>query len=82
MPNRAGTFTIEIRKRPWWFWALAAVWIPLEVLLLQTALASARESESRAAAISWVAFGVLAAAGVLAAIVQGRSPGRDDPANS
>jgi ElaB/YqjD/DUF883 family membrane-anchored ribosome-binding protein len=45
----------------------------LEVLFLQTALASAREGEYRAAAISWIAVGVLAAAGVLVGFLQGRS---------
>jgi hypothetical protein len=38
------------------------LWVLLEVLFLQTALASAREDEYRAAAISWIAVAVLAAA--------------------
>ena len=82
MPNRTGTFTIEIRKRPWWFWTLAVLWIPLEVLCLQTALASERESEYRAAAIGWIAFGVLGATGVLAVIIHRRPRGHDDPVKS
>jgi len=65
MPSDTDTLTITIRKRPWWFWVLAGLWVLLEVLFLQTALASAREGEYRAAAISWIAVGVLAAAGVL-----------------
>jgi hypothetical protein len=36
----------------------------LEVVLVQTALASARESEYRAATISWISVAVLAVAGV------------------
>jgi hypothetical protein len=43
MPNGANTFTVTIRKRPWWFWVLAGLWMLLEVFFLQTALASARE---------------------------------------
>jgi di/tricarboxylate transporter len=72
-PNGAGTITIAIRRRPWWFWVLAGLWLLLEILFLQTALASAREGEQRAAAISWIAVAVLAAAGVLAWLRQGRS---------
>jgi len=72
LPNGANTLTVTIRKRPWWFWTLAGLWMLLEVLFLQTALASARESEYRAAAISWIAAAVLAAAGVLIWFLQGR----------
>ena len=64
MTNGDDVVMITIRKRPWWFWALAELWLLLEVLLVQTALASARESEYRAAAISWIAAAILAAAGV------------------
>jgi hypothetical protein len=63
MTNGADVFTITIRKRPWWFWALAAIWLLLEILAVQTALASAEEGEPHAATISWIAAGVLAAAG-------------------
>jgi hypothetical protein len=73
MPNEIDTLTITIRKRPWWFWVLAVWWALLEVLFLQTALASVKESEYRAAAISWIAVAVLAAVGVLAWSLQGRS---------
>ena len=72
-PNGTDTFTIAIRKRPWWFWVLAGLWVLLEILFLQTALASARESEYRAAAISWIAVAALAAGGVLVWFLQGRS---------
>jgi hypothetical protein len=63
MTNDADTFTITMRKRPWWFWAFAELWLLSEVVLVQTALASARESEYRAATISWIAAAVLAVAG-------------------
>jgi hypothetical protein len=72
MPNGADTFTITIRKRPRWFWVLAGLWVLLEVLFLQTALASAREDEYRAAAISWIAVAVMTAGGVLVWFRQGR----------
>jgi len=79
----ADTFTITIRKRPWWLWVLAGLWILLEVLFVQTAWASARESEYRAAAIGWIAAAVLAAGGVLVWSFQGRPRTRpDEPANS
>ena len=64
MTNGDDVVMITMRKRPWWFWALAELWLLLEVLLVQTALASARESEYRAATISWIAAAILAAAGV------------------
>jgi hypothetical protein len=70
--NGTDTFTITIRKRPWWLWILAALWALLEALFVQTALASARENEYRAAALSWIAVGILAAAGVLVWFLQGR----------
>jgi hypothetical protein len=72
MPTSTDTFTVTIRKRPWWLWILAAWWALLEVLFVQTALASARESEYRAAAFSWMAVATLAAAGVLVRILRGR----------
>jgi len=74
-PNGTDTFTIAIRKRPWWFWVLVGLWMLLEILFLQTALASAREGEPRAAVISWIAVAVVAAAGVLGWFRRGRSRG-------
>ena len=64
MTNSDDVFTIKMRKRAWWFWALAELWLLLEIVLVQTALASAREFEYRAATISWIAASVLAAIGV------------------
>ncbi len=43
MMNGADVFTITVRKRPWWFWTLSGLWLLLEVLLLQTAVASVWE---------------------------------------
>lgn len=64
MTNGDDVVTITLRKRPWWFWVCTGLWLLLEILLVQTALASARESEYRAASISWIAAAILAAAGV------------------
>jgi len=65
MTNDADCFILTIRRRPVWLWALAGLWLLLEVLTLQTALASMKEGEVRATAISWIAAAVLAAVGVL-----------------
>ena len=73
MPNATDHFTITIRRRPWWLWVLAVLWVLLELLSLQTALASAREGEPRAAAIGWIAVAVLAGVGFLVWFLQGRS---------
>jgi hypothetical protein len=72
MTNGADTITITIWKRAWWFWALAALWVLVEVLLLQTASASMRESEYRAADIAWILAALVAGAGVVAWLRPGR----------
>lgn len=64
--NGADVFTIAIRKRTWWFWALAGIWLLLEALLVQTAVASVEEGEFRAATICWIAIAVIAAFGCIA----------------
>ena len=73
MTNDADCFILTIRRRPVWLWALAGLWLLLEVLTLQTALASMKEGEIRAAAISWIAAAVLAAVGVLGWLRRGRT---------
>lgn len=77
--NSADVFTITMRKRAWWFWVLAGFWLQLEVLLVQTALASLRESEYRAATISWIAAAVLAASAVFGWLRRGDSRKQDKP---
>jgi hypothetical protein len=79
MTNSADVITITMRKRPWWFWVLAELWLLLEVLLVQTALASARESEYRAATISWIVAAVLAAGGVFGWLRRGDSRKTNEP---
>jgi uncharacterized iron-regulated membrane protein len=79
MTNATDVFTITIRRRRWWFWALAGLWLLLELLLLQTALASVAEGEPRAATISGIAAIVLAAAGVLLWLRRGQSQKPGEP---
>ncbi|MGD0940590.1 MAG: hypothetical protein ABR905_12875 [Terracidiphilus sp.] len=75
MTSDADGFTFTIRKRTWWSWVLAGLWLQLEVLLVQTVLASVRESEYRAAVISWISAAVLAAVGVFLWLRRGQSRG-------
>jgi len=65
-------YTIQIRKRPWWMWLLAVVWLLVEIFFLQTAIASLWEYESRAATISWVIFFILFVVGVAIWLRQGQ----------
>jgi hypothetical protein len=73
MTMTSGTdfFTITIRKRTGWFWGLAGLWLLLEVLFVQTAVASVQEGEYRAATICWIAVGVLATFGCFAWLRRG-----------
>jgi len=57
--------TIQLQKRPWWEWLVAALWLVLEVVLLQNAIASGGELEPRAAMIFWVTFFVVLVGGVV-----------------
>jgi hypothetical protein len=66
-------YNIKIRRRPWWMWLLAALWLVVEVFFLQCALASPAEHEPRATLIFWVLFAVIAVAGALIWILRGRS---------
>jgi len=65
MANGDDTYTITIRKRRWWAWTIAAWWLMAELLFLQTALASMREGEHRAATISWMVAAVFLASGIV-----------------
>jgi len=70
-------YAIRIRKRQWWMWLLAALWLLVEVILLQTAIASHQEAEPRAAVISWI---VLIVVGIAGALVWRRQGGRAEAA--
>jgi hypothetical protein len=65
MANNPDTFTITIRRRRWWGWTIAALWLMAELLFLQTALASMREGEYRAATVSWIVAAVFLTAGLV-----------------
>lgn len=65
-------FVLRIRKRPWWMWLLALLWLLVEIFFLQTAIASAYEFQRQAAIINWVIFFVLLVVGVLIWVRQGR----------
>jgi hypothetical protein len=65
MSNRPSNFKIEVARRPWYEWLVWAIWLLVEVVLLQNALASGAELEPRAASIFWITFGVLLLGGVI-----------------
>jgi len=73
MTMTSGTdfFTITIRKRTGWFWGLAGLWLLLEVLFVQTAVASVQEGEYRAATMCWTVAGLLAVFGGFAWLRRG-----------
>jgi len=68
-----GYHTVRIRRRPWWAWLLAALWLLLLVAGVQTAVASGWESEYRAAAVSWVLVAALLLVGGVAWWQAGRA---------
>jgi hypothetical protein len=55
--------TIEIKKRSWYEWLFWALWLLIELFILQNAVASGNELEPRAATIFWVIFFILLIAG-------------------
>jgi hypothetical protein len=63
--SRPSSIKIEIARRPWYEWLLWAVWLFVEIALVQNALASAAELEPRAATTFWIMFGVLLLVGVI-----------------
>jgi hypothetical protein len=52
-------YNVEIKKRAWYEWLLWAIWLVVEALILQNAIASSAELEPRATIIFWVMFAVL-----------------------
>ncbi len=65
--------SLQIRKRPWAIWGILLLLCATEMILIQTALASHREHEPRAAAISWAIAAVVA---IATAIVWRHRPSR------
>jgi hypothetical protein len=58
-------YVIEIKKRSWKEWLGWAVWLFVEIFILQNAIASSAELEPRPAAIFWVTFFILLVAGAI-----------------
>jgi hypothetical protein len=56
---------IKVRKRPWYEWLLWALWAVILLFILQNAIGSGAEMESRAAVIFWISFAVWFLAGAV-----------------
>ena len=56
--------TIVVRRRPWWMWLLVVFGLAVEIVVLQTAIASAGEAESRASVLSWILAVLIGVPGV------------------
>lgn len=63
-------YQFKIRRRPWYEWLLWVLWLFLEIVFLQSALASHQELELRAAIIYWMIFGLLLLAGLVLWLVR------------
>jgi drug/metabolite transporter (DMT)-like permease len=66
---------LRIRKRPWWYWLGAVVWLALVLFFLNTGLGSSAEMEPRAALISYVTTAILLVIGAVIYIVERRKAG-------
>ena len=58
-------YLVKVGKRPWYEWILWAVWAIILLFILQNAIASGAELESRATFIFWISFAVWLLAGVV-----------------
>lgn len=54
-----GKLTIEIKKRAWYEWLLWALWLIVEMFIMQNAIASGKELEPNAASVFWKIFAIL-----------------------
>ena len=61
---------IKIRQRTWYQWVLWGIWLFLEVVFFQAAVASGQELEPRAAMVFWLLFGVFTLGGVTVWIIR------------
>lgn len=77
MASNSHIVTFTIRKRSWWHWSVAGLWLLIELVFLQTSIASMREDEMRAAGISGTVAAVLLAAATSAWFLERRSRGRE-----
>jgi len=69
-PDNEEYFTIKIAHRPLYQWFLWGVWLFLEIVFLQAAMASSKEFETRAAMVYWLLFGVFALFGITIWIIR------------
>ena len=58
-------YLVKVGKRPWYEWILWALWAIILLFILQNAIASGAELETRATIIFWVSFAVWLLAGVV-----------------
>ncbi len=58
-------YLVKVKKRPWYEWILWALWFIVLLFILQNAIGSGAELESRATIIFWVSFVVWLLAGVV-----------------
>ncbi len=63
-------YQLKIRRRSWYEWLLWGLWLFLEIVFLQSALASHQELELRAAIIYWMIFGLLLLTGLVVWLVR------------
>ena len=61
---------IRFMRRPWYEWTAWLLWIFLEILFAQAAIASSKEFEPRAATLFWLMFGVLLLGGITSYIIR------------
>ncbi len=60
----------KIARKPWFEWILTALWLIVEIIFLQAAIASRVELEPRAAMVYWLVFIVLLLSGLVYWIVR------------
>jgi len=58
-------YLVKVGKRPWYEWVLWAIWAIILLFILQNAIASGSELESRATLIFWISFAVWLLAGIV-----------------
>jgi len=61
---------IKLNRRKWYEWVAWGLWLFLELMFAQGAIASHQELEPRAAFLFWLIFGVLWLGGVITWFIQ------------
>jgi len=70
MGDKKEDYQIKITRRPWWEWVLWGIWLIIEIIFFQGAMASRRELEPRAATLFGLIFFVLLLAGSIIWIIR------------